>query len=94
MRVFHGNYVMWDGQPVPRVIAEVPYPPPGTCVECGGIGMVPVDLGDDRYNEMFPCRTCNRFSVWCGVCRKWLRMGTEALHTHDRYIGAWSMGGA
>lgn len=48
---------------------------PGVCVFCGGLGVVPEQIDEDRFPVAVPCWRCQ---VHCGRCRKWV---TKEGHT-------------
>lgn len=44
--------------------------PPGTCPRCGGLGVVPEQIDEERYDVAVQCPSCQ---MWCKVCRKWVK---------------------
>jgi hypothetical protein len=44
--------------------------PPGVCVHCGGLGVVPEKVDDDLLDEMVPCFWCRRY---CKACGQWVQ---------------------
>jgi hypothetical protein len=74
------SMVLWHGKLVPRALVTPDGgEAPGVCVQCGGLGLVPETLHDDRLDEMCPCWACRKY---CGACRKWVRKVGHACVTH------------
>jgi len=68
--------VNWGGVLVPRKVFEPgPDLPQGTCLRCGGLGVVPECIDVDRYDDAVPCPECRMF---CVRCQRWVnREGHE-----------------
>jgi hypothetical protein len=65
------NFVRWGDRIVPRCVCEPPDDiPPGECVECGGLGLIPEMVNDDRLDEMVPCYRCQKY---CRECKEWVK---------------------
>ena len=62
------QWASWKGRPFPRrLLMPHPSDPPGSCVECGGLGMVPERLDEERMDVMVACWRC---TTWCNICGK------------------------
>lgn len=59
--------VKFGGKIYPRYLFEATGSDPRDCPQCGGLGVVPEQLDDDRIDEMVPCPTCK---MWCKRCKR------------------------
>ena len=75
------RFVEWGGKLWGRGFFEPPLDlPAGTCVQCGGLGVVPEQIDEERYDVAVPCWRCRMF---CKTCKDWVeREGHE--HAADR----------
>lgn len=65
------RWVEWRGTSLPRGLFDPPLDlKPGTCPRCGGLGVVPERIDEEKYDVAFPCQDCRMF---CKTCRKWVK---------------------
>lgn len=69
-------WVEWEGKHYPAsFFAPEPDPPRDTCPRCGGLGVVPEEIDEERYFVAFPCPECR----W--LCRRCGQRGRRSGHT-------------
>lgn len=71
-----GNWVKWNGKLMARPFVDDALQIKGACVECGGLGVVPMEIDEERPDEMVPCWKCREK---CRACGAYFRKGTEHL---------------
>jgi hypothetical protein len=65
------RFVEWGGKYWERAFFEVPLDlPPGVCGHCGGLGVVPESIDEERYDVAVHCPWCRLF---CRHCRAWVK---------------------
>lgn len=64
------RFVEWHGKLWPRSFFDPPVDlPAGICGWCGGLGVVPEQIDEERADVMAPCPHCR---MWCKACRAWV----------------------
>ena len=51
---------------------------PGTCPTCGGLGVVPQQIDDERYDIAVPCDRCKMFRK---TCKQWVKREGHTCET-------------
>ena len=70
------RFVEWGGELWGREVFNPPFNlPPGVCTWCGGLGVVPEQIDEERFDVAVPCWQCQMF---CKQCRHWV---TRQNHT-------------
>lgn len=65
------RWVEWGGQYWAQGLFDPPaHLPPGTCPDCGGLGVVPEQIASDRLDVAVACPRCR---MYCGICRDWVK---------------------
>jgi len=65
------RFVEWGGKHWGRNFFDPPANAPrGVCVRCGGLGVVPETIDEERYDVAVPCPSC-RF--YCKPCGRWVK---------------------
>lgn len=70
--------VEWGGKYWGREFFRPPLVlPPGACPHCGGLGVVPEQYDEERYDAAVPCYHCQ---VYCKTCKTYVkRAGHECV---------------
>ena len=64
------DWVEWDGSLLPSFLFVTwRDEKPGSCPACGGLGVVPVTVDEERFDVAFPCHQCKMF---CQTCKRWV----------------------
>lgn len=65
------RYVEWGGKLWERGFFNPPLKlSPGTCPNCGGLGVVPESIDEERYDVAVPCHYCR---MYCKTCGKYVK---------------------
>lgn len=65
------RFVEWNGKLWGRSFFDPPDDlPPGTCGWCGGLGVVPERIDEERFDVAVRCQHCQKF---CTGCRQWVK---------------------
>lgn len=64
------RFVEWRGKLWERLFFDPPLDlPPDTCGHCGGLGLVPEQIDEERYDVAVACPWCR---VFCQTCHNWV----------------------
>ena len=73
------RWVEWGGKHWSASFFDVPYDlPPGLCARCGGLGVVPETIDEERFDVAVPCERCH---MWCTACRAWVKREEHVCRT-------------
>ena len=72
------RFVRWGDKLWERAFFDPPPNlPPGTCAWCGGLGVVPEQIDEDRYDVAVACPSCR---TWCPHCHAWVQRANHQCH--------------
>lgn len=63
------SWVRWHDELFPSLMFGELIHSPGICSWCGGLGVVPEQIDEERFPVAVPCGHCQ---MHCDHCRKWV----------------------